>query len=277
MPTFLNSNIFKKGMKCQQSFKYFSFLLLFLFTLSFVLAQGCADEGWKGNGKIHENKTVTVTCPTCTYINITATKGGVDFLNDVEMVKDGSTFSYKFLGTDLNKVETVFIDGYSNLDTPLALCFDVTMTGNDPSIGTYITLIIISILLFGGLIVINLKFNRKKLDQMYNKIVLGFFNHNLGQDKGNLGTTILFTIAYGLLRNLLMFYYLIIVFFMFMMTELVESFGIDSLIILFTTLLNVFLWGFILVFIVMIFSFYEIIMGLLKDVQDSFSGVYGGR
>jgi len=74
-----------------------------------------------------------------------------------------------------------------------------------------------------------------------------------------------------------MFYYLIIVFFMFMMTELVESFGIDSLILLFTTLLNVFLWGFILVFIVMIFNFYEIIMGLIKDVQDSFSGVYNGK
>jgi len=74
-----------------------------------------------------------------------------------------------------------------------------------------------------------------------------------------------------------MFYYLIIVFFMFMMTELVESFGIDSLILLFTTLLNVFLWSFILVFIVMIFNFYEIIMGLIKDVQDSFSGVYNGK
>ena len=120
-------------------------------------------------------------------------------------------------------------------------------------------------------------FNRKRLDELYRKIVIGYFKHNMGQDKGNLGNTSLYTLAYGLLRNMLMFYYLIIVFFMFIMTELVESFGIDSLIILFGTLLSVFLWGFILVFIVMAFSFYEIIMELLKDIQDSMSGVYGGR
>jgi hypothetical protein len=204
-------------------------------------------------------------------------KGDGIFLNNVGMDKSGSTFSYTFLGTDLNKVETIQIDGYSNLDTPVAVCFDVTMTGNTPSLGTYITLLVITILFFCGLVWMSFKYNRKTLDQMYNKIVSGYFKHNLGQDKGNLGTSILFTIAYGLLRNLLMFYYLVIVFFMFIMTEMVESFGIDSLIILFTTILNVCLWGFILVFIVMIFSFYEIIMSLLQDVQDSFSGVYNGK
>jgi len=151
------------------------------------------------------------------------------------------------------------------------------MTGNNSSFGTYAILILFATSLLAILVWINFKFDRKRIDQLYNKIVLGFFEHNLGQDKGNLGNTILFTLVYGLLRNLLMFYYLIIVFFMFMMTELVESFGIDSLILLFTTLLNVFLWSFILVFIVMIFNFYEIIMGLIKDVQDSFSGVYNGK
>lgn len=265
-------------MKNKEVIKYFSFALMLMFLISFSVAQGCADEGWKGNGKIHENKTVQITCPTCDYINFSATNTNQEmFLDNVEFSKSGSTFSYTFLGSDLDAVGTYDIVGYSNLDIPLGLCFDVTMTGNDSSLGTYAILILFAVLLLLGLIWINFKFDRKKIDQLYNKIVLGFFKHNLGQDKGNLGTTILFTIAYGLLRNLLMFYYLIIVFFMFMMTELVESFGIDSLVILFTTILNVFLWGFILVFIVMMFSFYEIIMGLLKDVQDSFSGVYYGK
>lgn len=255
----------------------FTTLLISIFMLSFVSAQGCADEGWKGNSKIHENKTVTITCTTCDFINFTAVGNDGIFLDNVEMTKSGSTFSYIFLGTDLNSVGTYQADGYSNLDVPLSFCFDVTMTGKNPSLGTYAVLITVTILMFLSLVWLSFKYNRKKRDQLYNQIVVGFFKHNLGQDKGNLGTTILYTIAYGLLRNLLMFYYLIIVFFMFMMTELVESFGIDSLIILFTTLLNVFLWGFILVFIVMIFNFYEIIMTLLKDVQDSFSGVYNGR
>ncbi len=265
-------------MKNKEAIKYFSFALMFLFLISFTMAQGCADEGWKGNGKIHENKTVTITCPTCTFINFSATNTDQEvFLDNVAFTKSGSTFSYTFLGTDLDSVGIYWIDGYSNLDIPLGLCFDVTMTGNNSSFGTYAILILFATSLLAILVWINFKFDRKRIDQLYNKIVLGFFNHNLGQDKGNLGITILFTIAYGLLRNLLMFYYLIIVFFMFMMTELVESFGIDSLILLFTTLLNVFLWGFILVFIVMIFNFYEIVMSLLKDVRDSFSGVYNGK
>lgn len=258
-------------------YRYFSIVFLFLFLISFSVAQGCADEGWKGNSKIHENKTIIITCPTCDFINFTATNNHEIILDNVEMTKSNSIFSYNFLGTDLNSVGTIRVDGYSNLDLPIAFCFDITMTGNKSSLGTYTILILFALLLFGLLIWININFNREKIDQLYNKIVLGFFNHNLGNDKGNLGNVILYTIAYGLLRNLLMFYYLIIVFFMFMMTELVESFGIDSLVILFTTLLNVFLWGFVLVFIVMIFSFYEIIMGLLKDVQDSFSGVYYGE
>lgn len=258
-------------------FKYLSFFLIVIFASSIIQAQGCADEGWKGNGKIHDNKTITITCTLCDFINFTAVNGNGVLLDNVQMTKSGSTFTYVFLGDNLSAVETIQADGYSNLDTPLSFCFDVTMTGNDPSIGVYVMLIIVTILLFFLLLWINFKFDRKKIDQLYNKIVLGFFERNLGQDKGNLGMVILYTIAYGLLRNLLMFYYLIVVFFMFVMTELVESFGIDSLIILFTTLLNVFLWGFILVFIVMMFSFYEIIMGLLKDVQDSFSGVYNGK
>jgi len=257
--------------------KYFSFIFIFLLIISLVAAQGCADEGWKGYSKIHDNNTITITCPTCTFINFSATQGGEMFLDNVQMTKSGSTFSYLFLGTDLDAVQTIQVDGYSNLDIPLSFCFDVTMTGNPSSLGTYAILIVIALLLFLLLVWINLKFDRKKIDQLYNKIVLRFFKYNLGQDKGNLGTAILYTIAYGLLRNLLMFYYLIIVFFMFILTELVESFGIDSLVILFTTLLNISLWGFILVFIVMTFSFYEIIMSLIKDVQDSFSGGFYGR
>jgi len=265
-------------MKNKEAIKYFSFILIFLFLIGFTIAQGCADSGWKGNSKIHENKTIKITCPACTFINFTAMNTNQEmFLDNVEFEKSGSTFSYTFLGEDLNLVGTYDIVGYSNLDIPLGLCFDVTMTGDNSSFGTYAIMILFAVFLLMGLIWINFKFDRKRLDQLYNKIVLGFFEHNLGQDKGNLGNTILFTLVYGLLRNLLMFYYLIIVFFMFMMTELVESFGIDSLILLFTTLLNVFLWGFILVFIVMIFNFYEIIMGLIKDVQDSFSGVYNGK
>ena len=257
--------------------KHISIFFLFLLATSFSLAQGCSDEGWKGYSRIHDNKTITITCPTCDYINFTAVNDEGIFLDNVGMSKSGNTFSYIFLGTDLDSVETIQLDGYSNLDVPLAICFDVTMTGEEPSLGTYIMLLIIAMLFFLSLVWVTFRFNQKRRDELYNKIVAGYFKHNLGQDKGNLGVAILYTIAYGLLRNLLMFYYLSIIFFMFIITELVESFAIKSLITLFTTILSVSLWGFIAVFIVMIFNFYEIIMSLIKDVGDSYLGAFNGK
>lgn len=257
--------------------KFFTILFLSLFLITLVSSQGCADEGWKGYSKIHENKTITITCPTCDYINFSVNNvDGETFLNEASMNKSGNTFSYTFLGSDLNEVGTYWLDGYSNLDTPLGLCFDVTMSGKESSLGTYGILLLFATSLFFLLIWINIKFNADRRKQLYNKIVEGYFR-NKNDDERNLGTVILYTLAYGLLKNLFMFYYLIVVFFMFIITELVESFGISSLTLLFTTMLNIFLWGFILVFIYMIFSFYELIMVLLKDITDSYRGLWNGR
>ena len=88
---------------------------------------------------------------------------------------------------------------------------------------------------------------------------------------------ILFTAGYGMLKNIYVFYYLIIVSFLFILTELVESFGIKSLILLLTTILNITLWGFILVFILLLFSMYELVKELMQDVSDSFMGITNER
>jgi len=257
--------------------KIFLFSLLFLFLLvGFASSQGCADEGWKGYGIIHQNKTVTITCSTCEYINLTVVNAdGNIFLDNVGMTGN-NTFYYTFLGDNLNKVGTYQVDGYSQLDTPISFCFDVSMNGRPPSIGVYTMLILLSIGFFIFVIWMNIKFNEERRNKLYNKIVAGYFNNKTNGDR-NLGTTILYTLGYGLFKNFIMFYYLAIVFFMFVLTELVESFGISSFILLFTTLLYVVLWGFILVFIYMIFSFYELIMTLIKDVTDSYRGLWNGK
>ena len=247
------------------------FLLVFL--VGFINAQGCADEGWKGYSKIHENKTITITCTTCSYINFTATNQDQEiFLSNVQMTKSGSTFSYIFLGTDLNSVGNYQLDGYSNLEMPLAVCFDVTMTGNESSLGTYAILLLITILSFAFLIWMNHKFNEVKRKQLYDRIVTGYSNTTSGKDK-NLGKVLLYILGYGLLKNLIVFYYLNILFFLIIFLELIEAFGITSLILLFTTILNIYLLSSIVIFMVMFFSFYELIMDLIRDVAKMQRGI----
>ena len=138
-------------------------------------------------------------------------------------------------------------------------------------------LILITIGLFLLLLWVNHKFNEERRNQLYKKIVHSYFRRGLYSDKGNLGTVITYTLAYGLLKNLFMFYYLIIVFFMFIVTELIESFAISSLTVLFTTMLNISLWGFVLVFIYMAFSFYEIVRSLMTDIAKMDRGIWDGN
>ncbi len=257
---------------------FFLYTICLLFLISFVGAQGCADEGWKGNAKIYENKTVVITCTTCDFINFTGVNVDQEvFLSNVEMNKSGSTFHYTFIGDDLDSVGTYQMDGYSNLDTPLAFCFDVTMSGNSPSIGAYTLLFIFGIGLFLLLVWVNIKFNKEVREKLYNKIVSSYFKNGLYDARGNLGNVILYTLAYGLLKNLLMFYYLVVIFFLFILTGLVESFAISSLVLLFTVVLNVALWGFVLVFIYMIFSFYEIIKSLIIEIANMERGIVNAK
>ena len=113
----------------EHSLKYISLLLIMIMSFSLVLGQGCADEGWKGYGEAGENKTVAITCPTCDYINFTAINSTQEiFLDNVQMIKSGSTFSYTFNGSDLIGVGIYQVDGYSDLNTPLSFCFDITPT-----------------------------------------------------------------------------------------------------------------------------------------------------
>ena len=254
--------------------RIFVILIMALFFVSFISAQGCANEGWKGFGKIHENKTILITCTTCDFINFSATNPYNEvFLDNIEMNKDGSIFSYSFSGDNLSSVGTYQVDGYSNLDTPLSVCFDVTMTGNEPSIGTYFILILLSIVAFFFIIWINMKFDTKRRSALYDKIVGGYFNAKLNDNK-NLGQVILFSLGYAMLKNIIVFYYLDIVFFLFMATELVESFGIVSLVTLFTTILNITLLSSVVIFIVMFFSFYTLIRILIQDIADMQRGMY---
>ena len=251
------------------------FLFLILFAISFVSAQGCDSSGWKGYGKFNENKTICVTCTTCDYINFSSTDptGNVTIINQ-EMIQAGSTFCYEYAAEDLQQLGIFQIDGYSQLDTPLGLCFDITLSGRQISIWAYIMSISFVILLLIGLIWFNIKFNAKEREKLYKKIVLNYFKFSTESDKGNLVSAILYLIAFGVLKMIFVIYYFIILIFIFIFTEMVTAFGINTFAVLMPQILTISLWGLVIIGVFFFAIFFEIIKGLIRDIQDMLRGTY---
>lgn len=144
----------------------------------------------------------------------------------------------------------------------------VTLDGTIPSVTSYIFLVLFAVLLIIFTIWINFIFNASRREKIYNQIVTSYFNSK-SNGENNLGKVILYTLGYGLLKNIIVFYYLGIVFLLFVLTEFVVAFNIQSMVTLFSTFLSISLWGFILVFIVFIFNLYELIKNLIHDVADT--------
>ena len=228
----------------------FVFLILSVFLISFVSSQGCDLAGWKGYGEVNENKTICLTCTTCNFINFSLINPtGNLILENNEMNKSGSTFCYDFDGSYLDELGTYQFDGYSQLEVPLGLCFDITLTGKALSIWAYIMSIVFVIILFIGLIWFNIKFDDKEREKLYNKIVIQYFkfDKNKRRNRGNLAYALFYLIAYGMLRMIFTFYYLLTVVFIFIFTEMVTAFGINTFSSLMPQILSISLIG--LVFI----------------------------
>ena len=247
---------------------------IFLFTISFTSALGCAEEGWRGYAKVGENKTVCVTCPTCNYINITVTNPNSEiYLTNVAMEKDENTFCYVFLGEDIIDVGTFQIDGFSQLDIPLGLCFDATLSGKATSSAAYIIALIFVALSLTGVILLNIKFNSAERDKLRTRMVTEYFKFTSDRNKSNLAYAILYTFAYAILRMIFVIYYLIALIFIVIFTELVTAFSINTFSTLMPQVLNIALLGLILIFVVFIAIFFEIIMNLIKDIGDMLRGI----
>ena len=259
-----------------KSIKYFSLALLFLFLFSFISAQGCSDQGWKGFAKLNENKTICVTCPTCDYINISSINPeGQIFLFDQEMLHNGSTFCYEFTGEQINQIGVYQIDGYSQLDIPLGLCFDSTLSGNEPSAAAYIIAIILVVCFLIFTIWINVKFNSEEREKLWHKIVTQYFTFTSDKNKSNLAYALLYTLAYAILRMIFVVYYLIALVFIFIFTEMVIAFSINTFLVLMPQVLNIVLLGLVIIFVVFMAIFLDIIFKLIKDVGLMMRGTWG--
>lgn len=248
------------------------FLLTFIFLISITSALGCDLQGWKGYSQLYQNKTIIITCPTCTFINFSAVKpNGAEFLTNVQMQGSSNTFSYTFLGEDLDKVGTYTIDGFSNLDEPLALCFDVNPTGGPSNPSPFIAILVFHLLIGILLIWFNVKNNSEVRERMFKKLVLNYVE---SKEYGTgLGKAIMFGLAYGLLKIMFVYYYLWVVIFLAILVQFVDMFNITNLSVLLTTLLNISLYGFIGVFIIAAFMFYDLLINTMRSVADNMRGI----
>lgn len=261
-------------MKLQKNKNIILFLVILL-SISFVISLGCDESGFLGTGKIYDNFTVVISCPSCSYINFSLRNPANEIiLSNVAMTNIGNNYEFVINGTEyLDTVGTYFGSG-GDTTSPLGFCLDITMTGNQSSLGTYITIIILTVLSFILLIWVNMKYNADEREKLYKKLVVNYFNLRTGNRQGNLGHAIFYTLIYGILSNLIIFYYLIIVFFLFMVTEMVSAFSIQSLILLSTTILNVtMIVGFFVVMIMFIFNVWELIRSLLADISKTMLGI----
>lgn len=261
-----------------------SLLLVFFLVISVVnvvsaqSAQGCDGSGWKGRAQLYENKTVCVTCTTCNFINFTSTNGEGDvFLINQEMNKDGSTFCYEFNGTQNNVMGTYQIDGYSQLEVPLGLCYDVTLSGKVASVGAYIIILILIFASFIGLIWFNIRFNAERRELLYDKIIKNYFRFKSNKSRTNSAYLLLLVLAYGILRLMFAIYYLIIFTFLVVFSEIVAAFGIVSLEVLMPELVLIFTYGLFLIGLIALIIFTELSIKLMGDIRDNLRGVYDGK
>lgn len=102
--------------------------LVLLLMISPALAQVCDPAGFMGTGEVNQNVTLTQTCPTCTFLNITIKDPNLGIvLSNVAMVEVGGTFEFVYSNTAL--VGTYFVEGHSNLPEPFVSCFEITKSG----------------------------------------------------------------------------------------------------------------------------------------------------
>jgi hypothetical protein len=246
---------------------------LFLISLNLVFAQGCDSSGWKGNGKLFDNKTVSLTCPTCTFINITLTSpSGNKLISNDGMVFSGGEFSYTFLGSNLTEVGTYQIDGFSNLDEPLSLCFDITLNGKEQSVSAYIFLVLLLLFSLIGLVMLDRRFDDVKRESMYKKAIDNFLNFKLERSKSNLLNSLMSFIAYAMFKLLFIWYYIVGLLFLLILSEMVDSYSINTFQTLLPTILNIYL---ALSFVVMI-GVLSIVLNILKDLFADASHMYRG-
>ena len=248
-------------------------IILFSMLLLFSFVPAALDS--LGSGQLREPFTLVQVCKNASYITLnTIQLPNRTVLNVNTNMTSLSSGTFQYIFNDTDTLGRYDVTGSSDsCEQDFAYFFEVTLSGDTPNVSAYIWLLLLIVFLFVLLIWFNIRFNKQKRDNLYKKIVVGYFNAKHGYKQGNLGEVIMFAIAYGLLKIMFVFYYLLIVLFLFILVEFIDTFGIKSLSVLSATILNISFVGIIPIFIIMFFNFYNLFRTLLDDITKTFQGV----
>lgn len=130
----------------------FTIFILLIISINLVSAPACDSSGFMGSFQQDANVTITETCPTCTFINVSVKNTTSDFIiTSQNMTLSEGTFSYLILGGNHSALGTYYVEGYSNLDNPFRACYSITNIQRETSTSEsilYIALLVICILIF---------------------------------------------------------------------------------------------------------------------------------
>lgn len=124
---------------------------IFLITLITQVSaiQSCGDLGFMGEFQQDENITLTQTCPTCTFINITITSPNSSIvLIETPMILSQGLFSFGPNETISSDVGIYFVQGVSNLDEPFKACYIITNITTSITIQESIIYVVLTISVF---------------------------------------------------------------------------------------------------------------------------------
>lgn len=125
-------------------------LLFLILAMQFGSSQAtCEGSGYMGKFQQDSNVTITQTCPTCTFINITVSDpDSIIVFNNTAMNFSNSIFTFDGNSTISSKLGIYFVQGISNLDNPFKSCYIVTNIATELTIQESIIYIILTISVF---------------------------------------------------------------------------------------------------------------------------------
>ena len=199
-------------------------------------------------------------------INNTLVVDGQNMTNNINY----HNYTFTPNSTGLYTMTGICIDGvdYQDIDDS----FYVTINGSDVPVFIYITLLVVVFFLFIFIIWFNVKFDKKRRDKLYKKIVTDYFKFK-DTGEGNLGHVIFYALAYGLMSFFIMYYYLAILLLIYVLLEIVLYYNVTGMAQLLSYTFSIYIWGFVVVFVVMTFQLYELVMRMLKDSTKLMLGV----
>lgn len=256
------------------------FLFIGIFLFSFVNAQ--RDIYYELDNDVDLNVVCLNAgyCSSSAQCNISVFSPSGQVLLPLGTMQNQNSFhNYTLNSSLISSLGTYNVGGYckdgasfSELDFP----FEVTLSGGSPNIWSYITLIAILSFSLWALILFNINYNYGRREQLYKKVVTGYFSSEHGHKKGNLGSVILSALGLSLLKNMFIFYYLWFTLFLFLMVEFGQTFFISSLTSLASALFSVVIWGFLFVFAIMVFTFYNLFRTMMDDISKLMLGASDG-